>query len=78
MQYKTRYSATLFAAIGAAVIMAPPAAGAPECTSIAPNTTQCETNGSSQIVTSPSITTGPYWGWPYGGGFSFSLGGFGF
>jgi hypothetical protein len=56
--------------------MAPVAAAAPECTTVAPNTTQCETNGSAQIVTSPQLTNN--WGWPgWGGGFILGIGGFG-
>ncbi|MCV7237490.1 hypothetical protein H7J70_05200 [Mycolicibacterium celeriflavum] len=52
--------------IGASALTAPTAAATPECTHIAPNTTQCDTNGSSQIVTSPSVQTGPYRGWAWG------------
>lgn len=64
-----RYAAPLLAAsgIGALSLIAPVAGAAPECTKIGPNTTQCQTNGSAQIVTSPSVQTSPYWGWPYGG-----------
>jgi hypothetical protein len=29
-------------------------------------------------VTSPPVQNGPYWGWPYGGGFGISIGGWGF
>lgn len=75
-----RYLAPLFAAggIGAAVLVSPTAAAAPQCTNIGPNTTQCQTNGSSQIVTSPSVQTNPYWGgWPWGGGLVINLGGWG-
>jgi hypothetical protein len=80
MQSITRYAAPLFAAGGIVVALfaAPVAAAAPQCVTTAPNTTQCQTNGSSQIVTSPSITTDPYWaGWPWGGGIVISLGGWG-
>ena len=56
---------TIFCA-AAAILTAPTAAAAPECTNTAPNTTLCSTNGSSQIVTSPSVTNnGPFF--PYGG-----------
>nr|WP_090344881.1 hypothetical protein [Mycolicibacterium malmesburyense]CRL76722.1 hypothetical protein CPGR_04072 [Mycolicibacterium malmesburyense] len=67
----------LLAAGGVAVcaLVAPVAGAAPECTNISPNTTQCQTNGSSQIVTSPSVQTNPYWGWPWGGGLVIGLGG---
>lgn len=72
-----RYAAPFLAAggIGAWSLVAPIAGAAPECINIAPNTTQCQTNGSSQIVTSPSVQTSPYWGWPYGGGLVIGLGG---
>ena len=57
MSIKARYLTTLLAASAvsaAAIAVAPVAAGAPECTNTGPNTTQCETNGSAQIVTSCS------------------------
>jgi hypothetical protein len=53
--------------------MAPVAAATPKCTTVAPNTTQCETNGSAQIVTSPQLQNN--WGWPWGGGFVIGFGG---
>ena len=64
MRTKIRYLTTLFAAAGAcaAIALAPVAAAAPECTNTGPNTTQCETNGSAQIVTSPQLNNN--WGWP--------------
>ncbi|MGV0873708.1 hypothetical protein [Mycolicibacterium sp. XJ879] len=55
-------------------ITAPTTAAAPQCTDVGPNTTQCQTNGSAQIVTSPSVFA-ENWGWPYGG-FVIGLGGF--
>jgi hypothetical protein len=69
MRTKIRSLTPLFAAAGAcaAIALAPVAAAAPQCTTVAPNTTQCETNGSSAIVTSPQQTN-YYGGWPYGGG----------
>jgi hypothetical protein len=77
MRIQFRYLAPFFAAtsVCASVVMAPVAAAAPpECTTVAPNTTQCETNGSSQIVTSPQVTNN-FWGWPWwGGGLVISLG----
>ncbi|MDG5482797.1 hypothetical protein [Mycolicibacterium gadium] len=62
-----------------AVALVPAAAATPECINTGPNTTQCQTNGSSQIVTSPPPISngggwGPYWG---GGGLVISLGGWG-
>lgn len=76
MRSKIRYLAPLFAAAGvcASIVMAPIAAAAPECTTVGPNTTQCETNGSAQIVTSPPVVNNYPWGWPWGGGFVISLG----
>jgi hypothetical protein len=79
MRIQFRYLAPLFAAAGvcASLVMAPAAAAAPECIDISPTTTQCETNGSSQIVTSPPVINNyPWFGWPYGG-ISISLGGWG-
>ncbi|MFI5510344.1 hypothetical protein ACIA48_23000 [Mycobacterium sp. NPDC051804] len=47
----------------------------PECTNTAPYTTQCQTNGSSQIVTSPQpINDWGGWG-PWGGGLVIGIGG---
>ncbi len=80
MPSRNRYTATLFTA-GAAfafVALAPVAAAAPECRNVGPNTTQCQTNGSAQIVTSPEPTSGwggvPYW---FGGGLVIGFGGWG-
>jgi hypothetical protein len=78
MQTKIRVLAPLVAAAGVAgaIAIAPIATAAPECTTVAPNTTQCETNGSAQIVTSPQLNNN--WGWPgWGGGFVIGIGGFG-
>jgi hypothetical protein len=68
MRTKIRSFAPLLAAagVGAAVAFAPIAEATPRCTTTAPNTTQCETNGSAQIVTSPQQNNN--WGWPWGGG----------
>ncbi len=68
MRTRLRSLTTFFAATGActAIAMAPVAAAAPQCTTTAPNTTQCQTNGSTQIVTSPQQNNN--WGWPWGGG----------
>lgn len=64
--------------LGAFVMLAPAASAAPQCTDVGPTTTQCQTNGSSQIVTSPPVNN-YYGGWPYwGGGLIISLGGLGF
>ncbi|MDT5185584.1 MAG: hypothetical protein QOJ20_692 [Mycobacterium sp.] len=69
MRTKIRSLTPLLAAAGvsAAIAMAPVAAAVPQCTTVAPNTTQCQTNGSSQIVTSPQENNW-YGGWPWGGG----------
>ena len=68
MRTKIRSLTPLLAAAGvcAAVALAPVAAAQPTCTTTAPNTTQCQTNGSAQIVTSPQQNNN--WGWPWGGG----------
>jgi hypothetical protein len=76
MSSKARYLTTLFAAAGVSTVIAvaPVAAAAPQCTNTGPNTTQCETNGSSQIVTSPPPNNNyGYWGFPIIG-----FGGWGF
>jgi hypothetical protein len=77
MRIKIRYLTPVFAAAAAcaAVVVAPVATAAPQCTNTGPYTTQCETNGSSQIVTSPPMINN--WGWPWGGGFVIGLGGVG-
>ena len=79
MRTKIRYSAPLVAAAAlAAIVMAPLATAQPKCTTVAPNTTQCQTNGSAQIVTSPQQNNW-YGGWPWwGGGLVIGIGGFGF
>ena len=74
-----RYPAILFATAGACVLIVTPAASAaPRCVNIGPTTTQCETNGSSQIVTSPQPNNN-WGGWvPWTrGGLVIGLGGFG-
>jgi hypothetical protein len=67
MRIKSCYLTMLLAATaaGAAIATAPIAAAAPKCTNTGPNTTQCETNGSAQIVTSPPPNNNyGYWGFP--------------
>ena len=76
MSIKTRYFTTLLAAAGACVSIAsaPIAAAVPQCTNTGPNTTQCESRGNAQIVTSPPANNYyPYWGFPI-----ISFGGWGF
>ncbi len=70
MRIKARYLTTLLAAsaVSAAIAVAPVAAAAPECTNTGPNTTQCETNGNAQIVTSPPANNN------YGTGATRSIG----
>jgi hypothetical protein len=60
------------ASVGAAMLAAAPAEATPTCTNTGPNTTMCQTNGSTQIVTTPPTTSfNPGWGWGWGlGGFS--------
>ncbi|MGE2723540.1 hypothetical protein [Mycolicibacterium pulveris] len=76
MRSRIRCAATVFASAGiiASGVVAPTAGAAPQCTDVGPTTTQCQTNGSAQIVTSPSVTA-DNWRWPYGG-FILSFGGF--
>jgi hypothetical protein len=77
MSIKSRCVTTILvaASASAAVAFAPLATAAPECTKTSPNTTQCETNGSAQIVTSPPPNNNyGYWGFPiigWGGGWGF-------
>lgn len=54
------------ATIGSSYLVPPIASATPECITIAPHTTRCDTGGSSQVVTSPSVQTGPYQGWAWG------------
>jgi hypothetical protein len=84
MRIRMRLLTTFLAAGGActAIAAAPIAAAAPQCTYTGPNTTQCQTNGSAQIVTSPPANNYyPYWGFPIiafgGGGIGFGGGGIG-
>jgi hypothetical protein len=81
MRTRIRCLTPLLAATGfsAAIVMAPLAAAQPTCTTTAPNTTQCQTNGSVQIVTSPQQNNF-YGGWPWwgGGGLVIGIGGVGF
>lgn len=79
MRLKIGFPATLFAMAGAcALAVTPFAAAAPVCINVGPTTTQCQTNGSAQIVTSPQPVNnygnwGPYWG----GGLVIGIGGWG-
>jgi hypothetical protein len=79
MRSQALYLTTLLAAAGvsAAVAVAPVAVATPQCTNTGPNTTVCQTNGSSQIVTSPPLNNNWYGGWPWGGGVVIGLGGWG-
>src|SRR5438045_2305835 len=63
MRTNIRALTTLFAAAGvcAAVALAPVAAAQPRCTTTAPNTTQCETNGSAQNVAA-NVSAGAQYG----------------
>lgn len=52
------------------------AGGSPSCVNVSPNTTVCQSPGNAQITTTPGTIATPYIGWPYwGGGLSFSIGG---
>jgi hypothetical protein len=54
------------AALAGSLALAPVAGAAPDCVRTTPTTTQCQTPGHSQIVTSPPATNTNPW-WPYGG-----------
>ena len=71
------FAAVFPAAILLSVAAAAPAAAVPQCTNTGPTTTQCETNGSTQINTSPGVQNNNYpFGWPFwGSGITISLGG---
>jgi len=74
---RKRYLTPLFASAGvcAAIAIAPVAAAKPQCTTVAPNTTQCQTNGSAQITTSPQQNNNWRYWWPWGsGGFAWNWG----
>jgi hypothetical protein len=81
MRTKIRSLTPILAAAGvcAAVALAPVAVAQPRCTTTAPNTTYCQTNGSAQIVTSPQQNNWGWGGWPWwgGGGIVIGLGGWG-
>lgn len=67
MTNKSRYLAAVLAVPFLAVVAAPAAAAAPQCTNTGPTTTQCQTGGSTQIVTSPpAMNYGPWYGWGFG------------
>lgn len=65
----TATTLSTLALVGATALTAPVAAAVPECVNTGPRTTQCETSGSTQIVTTPPETNNgrPYGGWGYGG-----------
>lgn len=48
-----------------AIAAAPIAAAQPSCTQINTTTTQCSTNGSTSISTSPGTIAQPVWPYPY-------------
>jgi hypothetical protein len=67
MRTTTKFLA-LPAAFVAALMLAIPAAAAPQCTDTGPSTTICQSPGHAQITTSPNpALTNPYPGWGYGG-----------
>jgi hypothetical protein len=75
-----RYTATFFTVLGAsALIVTPLAAATPDCIYVGPTTTQCQTNGSAQIVTSPPVNNNNWGGWGggWGGGLVIGIGGWG-
>ncbi|MFN3008162.1 hypothetical protein [Mycolicibacterium wolinskyi] len=69
MTNKSRYLAAVLAVPFLAVFAASVATAAPQCTNTGPTTTQCQTGGSTQIVTSPpAMNYGPWYGWGFGVG----------
>ena len=74
MRTLARYS--LLAVLGAAMAVgaAPVAGAAPDCTDVGSTMTFCQTNGSTQLITTP-----PPWNWGGWQGFGFGplVGGYG-
>ena len=69
---KAALTAAIVTGGAAAVLAAAPVAAAspvgpvgPTCTSIGATTTQCTTNGSTSISTSPGTIAQPVWPYPY-------------
>ena len=62
-----RWLATGFGTLAAAIalLVAPAASATPDCTQTGPTTTQCETAGHTQIITSPPAMNNNWY--PYGG-----------
>jgi hypothetical protein len=58
-------SAVALGAAAGALWLAPTAIAAPECTKTGPTTTQCETPGHTQIITSPPAMNDNWY--PFGG-----------
>ncbi len=78
MRLRIRDTATLFTMLGlCALVVTPVAAATPDCVYVGPTTTQCQTNGSAQIVTSPQPNNnwGGWGGW--GGGLVIGIGDWG-
>jgi hypothetical protein len=61
-------AATVMAALGSSILLAPAASALPQCVTVAPYTTQCTTGGSTQIITSPPLVSSNNYGWPILGG----------
>ena len=74
MKTPVRYVALVITGLAVALGGAPAAAAAPECTDVGSTMTFCQTNGSTQLISTPPP-------WNYGGwqGFGFwpLVGGFG-
>ena len=76
MTTKFRYIVPLLASAGAAglLLAAPTASAKPDCVDVGQRTTQCTTNGSTSITTSPPpMSFSPWYAFPYGG-FNIILG----
>lgn len=70
MRIQIRCAAILFVVLTLfSLTLTPVSSAEPRCVKVGPTTTQCQTNGSAQIVTSPSTRAIPFWGWPWGGPF---------
>ncbi|MGX9787956.1 hypothetical protein [Mycobacterium sp. MMS18-G62] len=69
-----RIAPVLVATVWITLVSAPISAASPQCTNTGLRTTTCQNPGNAQIVTTPPVNPYP-WGWPWGGGFVFSIGG---
>lgn len=75
MRVTKRHTAGIVVIAGAAMTFgfAPVASAAPECVQTAPYTTQCRTNGSTAINTSPNPNNQNFGPWGPGYGYGYGI-----